>query len=336
MKILITLLSSGNLKLLELAYESVLKQQKTTLDYTIMIVINSLTKEYLEKVQQCFSNVIIKETVSNGKPGKGHNSVLQIFKDHTEFDYIIPIDGDDFLYPFALYRLETYLTYQPDVLFLPFSDILNTHFNGPVLHCPISDKCYLYFNNYIKDHRKTWLRDKISPFTNNVNKTNTPGRLVLCSRKAMAINLQYNEELKCFDDFNVFLHAFDIDSYSHTYNIFMIDDKDILLYNQLHATSVTKNFSNNNKIINQLSEELIFRKSIYNKFLAIRNWDLTRLKFLSADKTPYFTLKNKVEFCETIVNKLNLPCISINRTHLELFKKYAVENDFNDLKEIYN
>ena len=38
--------------------------------------------------------------------GKGHNSLFEIFRQKTNFDYLIFIDGDDFLYPYALYQLQ--------------------------------------------------------------------------------------------------------------------------------------------------------------------------------------------------------------------------------------
>ena len=49
-KFLITLLSSSNEKLLKLVYNTVLNQKNHNLDYTIIIVVNSLNKDYYNDV----------------------------------------------------------------------------------------------------------------------------------------------------------------------------------------------------------------------------------------------------------------------------------------------
>ena len=35
-----------------------------------------------------------------------HNSLFEIFRQKKEYDYLISVDGDDFLYPYALHQLE--------------------------------------------------------------------------------------------------------------------------------------------------------------------------------------------------------------------------------------
>ena len=106
-KFLITLLSSSNEKLLKLSYNSIIKQLNHYLNYTIILVINTLNNTYINDVKKEFENINIEiiETQSNGKPGMGHNSLFTIFKNKPQYDYLIPIDGDDFLYPYALQQL---------------------------------------------------------------------------------------------------------------------------------------------------------------------------------------------------------------------------------------
>ena len=106
-KFLITLLSSSNSKLLKLVYECVLNQKNHILNYTIIIIINSLDKSYYNEVCNEFKNINIEivETESNGKPGMGHNSLFKVFYKKIEYDYLISLDGDDFLYPYALHQL---------------------------------------------------------------------------------------------------------------------------------------------------------------------------------------------------------------------------------------
>ena len=81
-KFLVSLLTSSNSKLLKLVYQTIIKQINHSFNYTIILVINSLDKNYYQEVYNEFKNIDIEiiETESNGKPGKGHNSLFEIFR----------------------------------------------------------------------------------------------------------------------------------------------------------------------------------------------------------------------------------------------------------------
>ena len=124
---LVTLLTSSNSKLLKLSYQTIIKQINHNFNYTIVIVVNSLDTYYFQEVCNEFKNseVEIIETESNGKPGKGHNSLFEIFRKKKQYDYLIPIDGDDFLYPYAFHQLSKIIqSNKPDILVLQGNDIL--------------------------------------------------------------------------------------------------------------------------------------------------------------------------------------------------------------------
>ena len=108
-KFLITLLSSYNEYILYTSYETIVSQLNipNNITYKIIIVVNSLDTTYYNAVCNTFKdiNVEIIETLSNGKPGMGHNSLFKIFYKKQIYDYLIPIDGDDFLYPYALHQI---------------------------------------------------------------------------------------------------------------------------------------------------------------------------------------------------------------------------------------
>ena len=100
-KFLITILSSSNAELLKLSYNSIISQIKHNLDYTIVLIVNSLNSNYINDVKTEFVDyeIDIIETESNGKPGKGHNSCLNYFHNNKIYDYLIMFDGDDLVYP---------------------------------------------------------------------------------------------------------------------------------------------------------------------------------------------------------------------------------------------
>ena len=333
-KVLVTILTSGKLEYLKQTFNSVKNQKNTTFDYDVYIVVNTLDFDYYDQVKKEFPDTNVVQTQSNGKPGKGHNSLHTIFRDKLEYEYLIPLDGDDFLYPCAFNRLEIYMKYSPDVLALPFNDILVTEYPGNGLSYPLSDKCYVRFNNYVPDMKDLWFKTKKSPFDNNVNNVNVAGRIVLISRKALQLNIKYDENVKWYDDLYPFLQIFEAATLNPNINIFMMVEYDIYLYNRLNDESATQKFQKNLEE-NSQSEEKIFRKSIHNKFLGIRNWDLSKLKFLQADPSSDFTIKDKIQFCENVIKDFNLQSIEIKRDNFEAFKNHAKSINNANLLALY-
>ena len=333
-KVLVAILTSGKLEYLKETYNSVENQKDVTFDYDTYIVVNTLDFDYYDQVKKEFPDAIVMQTQSNGKPGKGHNSLHTIFRNNSKFDFLIPLDGDDFLYPYAFNRLEIYMKYSPDVLALPFNDILVTEYPDNGLSYPLLDKCYVRFNNYVPGMKDLWLKTKKSPFDNNVNDVNVAGRIMLLSRKAMDLNLCYDENVKWYDDLHPFLQIFEASVLKPNYNIFMMIEYDIYLYNRLNDESATQKFQSNLEL-NSKTEEKLFRQSIYNKFLGIRNWDLSQLKFLKADPSQHFNIDDKIKFCINIIKDFNLKSIEIKKDNFETFKNHAKSINNKELLDLY-
>ena len=53
-------------------------------------------------------------------------------------------------------------------------------------------------------------------------------------------------------------------------------DSEIYLYNRLNDESATEKYTKDKA----QQEEIVFRKSIQDRFLAIKDWDLRKLNFL--------------------------------------------------------
>ena len=328
-KCLLTLLASSDLLYLQLAYECAKNQQNTHIDYDVCIVINTLNDSFYQQVCDCpdFKDATIVRTESNGKPGKGHNSLLTYFEDHTEYDYLIPIDGDDFIYPFFLQRLQHYMVapYSPDVLFIPFSDILTKDCN-PSLHCPINNKCYLNVNIQEINLMNQFYQGKLSPFNYQLEHVNTPGRLVLFSRNALTMNARYQESFKWYDDLTFFMNVYEhAVLLPHKYNIYFIEEYYMYVYNRLNMGSATFEFLRK-KQENYKKENDMLQLEIENKYLAIRDWDLQLIQVLKNPTKNEF-LTQKIAFCENIVEKLNLPEIKVDKTHLPRFSAFFKQNN---------
>lgn len=332
-KYIISLLTSSKLEYLIESYFSLVHQKNHYLDYDILIMVNSLNPNYYKEViyyfqhldiEKDFKNkVIITQSDSNGKPGKGHNSVLNFFKTHSEYDYILTFDGDDFLYPCALERIQSYLQYNPDICMLPFSDILNSQYSQ-CYGIPLKNNIFLNFNNYSTNMLKTWQKHKLSPFDNHIHFVNTAGRLIFVSRKALELELYYDENMGLFDDVHIFLQVFEASILNKNLNIFMLYDCDIFLYNRLNEDSVTEKL--NNKIIDINDENKHLINSIQNKFFAIRDWDLSKLIFLTNKKNDSFSILDKINFADELVNKFDYDGPSfMENIHMNIYLNYAIQ-----------
>ena len=201
-KFLITLLTSSNTQLLKLVYNTIINQKNHYINYTIIIVVNSLNISYYQEVVDMFKdiNIEIIETKSNGKPGMGHNSLFEIFKNNKQYDYLIPIDGDDFLYPYALHQLTKAINQtNPDILVLQGNDLLSFYNDSNSSTDIYLNNCfYLIKQDEYPDNK--WIFNKnsinINPFDKN-NKFITPIRLILCNRKILNLNITHFYCEKC-------------------------------------------------------------------------------------------------------------------------------------------
>lgn len=120
MKLLVTLLTSNDLPRLKRLINSFLNQVDTRGIFTevrCVIVVNTLSDEYYQEVLRSNLPFPVVRTESNGRPGKGKNSCLDLFL-NSDFDFLSQIDGDDILYPTFLRSLEEHISRMPclDVL----------------------------------------------------------------------------------------------------------------------------------------------------------------------------------------------------------------------------
>ena len=145
MKFLISVLVSNNITFLSSSIESIFKQ--STQNYDIIIVVNTLDEYFYQEVLDLYKHYEkikkIIRTQSNGYPGKGHNSVLDIFKKVLDYDYLIMIVGDDFLFPNAVKRIDHILNKTNfDVLTLSGNTFLSCNKN--TITNDISDNEIIY------------------------------------------------------------------------------------------------------------------------------------------------------------------------------------------------
>lgn len=97
---LVAILTSRDIEKLERCIKSVLVQAEPS---NIVVIINTMDERYQNLASYLSTKYNLKYVVteSNGKPGKGKNSVLEYFLS-TDYEHLIPIEGDDYLLPNAL------------------------------------------------------------------------------------------------------------------------------------------------------------------------------------------------------------------------------------------
>ena len=251
---LISILTSYNEYILYYTFLSIYNQinnnrnnnRNNNIHYTIVIIVNSLDSQYFLNVCKKFKeyDIEIIETKSNGRPGMGHNSVITYFKNNPQYEYLIPIDGDDFLYPRALEQLTKILVYNPTIVVGGNEDYIS---NFKEIYK--SDNCHKLEKSYF-----LYSEPNINiPINFKLHSKGTPFRLILLNKTIFknidklfinSENKLYCEKSKVFDDYLFHLYVLYLHYYT-TCNIYYISLKNIYLYYKAHISSVCYQHSQN-------------------------------------------------------------------------------------------
>lgn len=270
-KYLVSILCSSNIRLVRESLNSVINQINFD-DYHIFIIVNTLDEVFYQDVIREFGynkheklKKIIR-TESNGYPGKGHNSVLEIFYNNYDYENLIKVDGDDFLFPCAIERINNIQTIEKsDVITLPGNcSVSNTVCNYNKQR-KIDEKTGMYYRDY-----NIQLGYHIIEIANikNIHEgfntlTITPLRLLCINRKILSKYMKlYNEEMtKGVDiEYCVILYK---ELHNPNYNITHLSDPYIYLYNGINDNSVTKHYDDNVDIYNR---DKTIREGLLNKY----------------------------------------------------------------------
>jgi len=99
MKVLVTLLTSHDIRRFSRLVNSCVKIEPAYgINLVPIIVVNTTSDAYYREVIACKFPYPVIRTESNGWPGKGKNSCMDIFL-KSDADFLLQMDGDDFFYP---------------------------------------------------------------------------------------------------------------------------------------------------------------------------------------------------------------------------------------------
>ncbi len=291
MRLLAIVLTSSDEFLALQAVRSIQDQAERIFTVTPKVIVNTLDKFYFQRVRDIIPDTIeVVQTESNGRPGKGHNSCIRYFESQQEYDYLLLMDGDDCLYPYALNTLGRVLEQLPDtdLIQLIYNDNLWSNGQGRL---KLSGD--VYADLIESSDMETWPVEKVAdPFKHGLLVSKTPTRPLLFSRRAT--RLCYSENMAVYDDMIMFLNIAESEL-SGELNTVTIPNPNIYLYSRLGGGNVSlKNFD-------EELEQKVFKQESAS-FLKKYTWDdLKRLPFLNIQ--DMYPLADKVEFILQYVNQ---------------------------------
>ena len=315
MNVLSLILTSSKIDLLKRGIRSIEEQQPVSFKYILKIVVNTLDNNYYNLVCKTIGDKYeVIRTKSNGTPGKGHNSLLQIFKDRPEFTHMTMLDGDDMYYPCAFQQIEKMIIKFPDMdlLHLMINDsikINNTSgFNDKILKHNF--RLISSFNN-----RDNWWKTLPikSPLIKKIYECKTPSRIIICNRKVFGVTnpISYSENMELYDDFICFFSFYEaflrgeLKSYSTS-------DTNIYLYNALNDNSVTHKFARKDREQKIFLEESKKYTNVWKS-----NWQIKDMPFAKVSNPEKFNINDKINFCNTRVINMELINIKYRLNNLD-------------------
>lgn len=174
---------------------------RSTHTYTTFIVCNTMDDQYAEQVKSLAWDYDLPyyRTECNGNPGKGKNSVIDIFLRVYNSDYLLPMDADDYYthdFP-DIIEAKKLADYRIDIL--AQSDNEMTCNGITTTWDEIFNEGKLFDEEFgvIPSNNKS--RVLVGALRNAINDTLPFNRFIALSRKACKL-IKYQEDLKACDD----------------------------------------------------------------------------------------------------------------------------------------
>lgn len=195
MKLFVGILTNRDAERLERCIESLGPKQEY---FEAFVVCNTLDEDYIPIARAVAEkhNVEFFITSSNGLPGRGKNSVIDLFAmgPHT---HLVPIDGDDNLAPGALEHIKGLLEENPEI------DVLGQRHNPMVYDGNVNtweniieDGLFFEYGAIEPSKRNIVAMGALREAINSV----IPFNRFLILSKFAAMNFSYLEDIKACDD----------------------------------------------------------------------------------------------------------------------------------------
>jgi glycosyltransferase involved in cell wall biosynthesis len=305
MKLMVIVLTSGNIKYAIRAVESIKNQDNHhNFEYDIYVNANTTNPEYYQQVYNTFSNdsdITVVQTKSNGYPGKGHNSCLELYYQHRDkYQYMTFLDGDDLFFPCAFQQYTKLLQKKPniDLVHLMINDNITTRVKEHE-HIKLHGNFYLYTAKNLQVN--WWHRLKIdNPYVQPLKECRTPSRILLVNNKIFDDQgnsiIRYSEECRLYDDFKAFLGVCEAQK-NGVLNTCVLSDPNIYCYNAENDEGATFTFTTE---YHQTEQETFNKEKM--EYSALQNWDyLKEMPWEHISIPTNFNLNQRVNFCNNHV-----------------------------------
>lgn len=302
--VLAIVLCSSHICLLKRAVESIHAQKDHPFNYTILINVNTLDDDFKNQVQQYAreQGLLVRVTASNGRPGRGHNSCLDIF-DQSNFEYMTMLDGDDLYYPYAFHFLNRVITKEPntDLIHIMLNDNISCMPKPDQQHVPLLVGNFNVTTPLSVVQENFWKNPVVEdPFNVPIAQSRTPSRILMVSRKAIeSKTFRYSEEMRLYDDFEAFLGFVEAQQTGQL-NTIALSSSEIYCYNGNNDASATMCFGTNS----QPREQAIFDKTCRGRFPTVeKDWYgvlANQLPWMYLDSHPDFDLETRLRWCQQI------------------------------------
>lgn len=276
-----------------------------------LVVCNSNDLDYVEEARRVAVDAgwMFRSTPSNGMPGRGKNSVLELFAQSSGYDYLFLMDGDDFLYPTAFDQIEQLTRVGSDVVGLLTNDVIDTRFFEGQSHLELFKDVYLYtwFDEQVRWPADLMLKEKLV-LSNPLGEQTTPDRVVLFSKKAAA-TLRCSEQLPVYEDYVLSLRARaamirgEI-SYTQSGTTY------VYVYDKTDEGSVCKQFDRKHKGDWSVHDST-FRGELLDDWVVLNSSSPCDVPFIMINHPSRFTTDGKTQFLRCVMT--NMWC-SINNT----------------------
>ena len=307
LRVLVLVLTSGNLRLLRRAVASVTTWQlpEPRMAAAVRIVVNTLNDAYAAEVAAAFPGVDVVRTESNGFPGKGHNSQLAEFRrSRADYDFAAFLDGDDAYYPPAFQLLFKAMDSGVDVGAIQCNDKVVASWDAD-FEAAVSLELGFGLRTYADAEAHWWRRGPPKPaFRAPFGSLFTPARLLFLSAAALdaPVQIAYCERAELYDDFLAYVCMLDV-WHKKQADVRFMSNTYLYLYSTLNYTNATSTYVRNQRAE---AEEAVFRATVRpERFPELAAaWDadpqlLARAPFLHLGRPAAYGLQQKREFAVT-------------------------------------
>lgn len=292
-RVLVVALTHKDAERLDRCIRSIEGQRGFHFDYDLKIVINSRDPAFAASLRNVYPYEII-ETESNGKPGKGKNSVIQLFREREEYDYLVMIDGDDCLYPCAFEQFGVMLSQKPDIIGLQTNDAVD-RVERDNLRVKVGEKTWLY--SWF-DRMENWHADKnfidSTKRDRDLGRQTTPDRIILISRRVLQFDFRCSERLPVYEDYVLSLHAQYL-YLRYGLRYFQTSTTYVYLYDKTNDTSTCKLFDKEHNG-DWGAYDSVFREDIAWMEPVLKDFHCKDVPFLRIAKPTWYHSEDKIEF----------------------------------------